>query len=171
MKQSNQIPLLLTIAAIVFSSCVSVHAQDSTVQPESRHILILNNKGETFKTTILGDEIRVVLVNKAISVMGQITSIDSTFFTVDTNVVHLHEIEKISTKKRRVQMFLGGVLIAGGIATYAVGRSEGTYTIDGGGGIALLGLIMTAVGVGTMLPGYHKIGKSKFLLISNQPID
>ena len=48
---------------------------------------------------------------------------------------------------------------------------EGTYTIDGGG-IALLGVAMTVAGVATMLPGYHKIGKSKWLmLISNKPID
>ena len=47
MKQSNQIPLLLTIAAIVFCSCVSIHAQDSTELPETRHIVILNKKYES----------------------------------------------------------------------------------------------------------------------------
>jgi small nuclear ribonucleoprotein (snRNP)-like protein len=95
--------LLLTIAAIILCSCVSIHAQDSTVQPESRHIVILNKKYgqyEPFKELNIGDEVRLILTNSK-RVKGHITSIDSTFFTVETNIVHLNEIVSISTKNKK----------------------------------------------------------------------
>jgi len=143
MKQSNQIPLLLTIAVIVFCSCVSVHAQDSTELPETRHIVILSkNYGqyEPFKEINIGDEVRLRLTNST-RVKGHITSIDSTFFTVDTNVVHLNEIVSISTKNKKTQIIVGGALLAGAIASFVIvgtgeemslGAAQGTYGLGAG---------------------------------------
>ena len=86
-------------------------------QPDSRHILMVNNKTyKPMKEIHIGDEVRLILTNST-KVKGHIISIDSTFFTVDNNFVRLSDIRKISTKKRGVQL-LGGVLIAGGIATF-----------------------------------------------------
>ncbi len=168
MKQSNQIPLLLTIAAIVFCSCVSVHEQDSTFQPNTRHILLVNKTHETKKVVNIGDKVRLKLLD-ATKVKGHITSIDSTSFTVDNLVIYLEAINKISTTKRGEQL-LGGALVAGGLVSFALAFSnERTYEA-----IALYGIMgigLTSVGVIMMIPGYHRICKSKFLLISNKPID
>ncbi len=161
--------LLMTIAAIIFSSCVSIHAQDSTVQPESRHILILNKTYETIKEANIGDELRIKLID-ATKVKGHITSIDSTSFTIDNNVVHLNEIVKILTKKRSTQFVLGGALIAGGIVTFGIGAGV-AESLDAKGGFFFLGLGLTSAGAILMLPGYKKIGKSRFILISNKPND
>jgi len=161
--------LLLTIATIVFSSCVSVHAQDSTAPSNTRHILILNKKYETFKEINIGDEVRLILTNST-RVKGHITSIDSTFFTVDKIVVHLDEIASISTKNKKAQIIVGGALLAGAIASLVIIRTSENISLDEAGGVFLLGLGLTVAAVGTMLPNYHNIGKSKwFIVILNKP--
>jgi hypothetical protein len=169
--------LLLTIAAIVFCSCDSIHAQDSTELPETRHIVILNKKYEPFKEINIGDFVRVVLTN-SMRIRGHITSIDSTFFRVENFVVHLNEIEKISTKNisKKSKKLLGVALISVGIVGSLVTLS--IYAVLDPGGLGsdpptgpyLVYAGLTAVGVRLLLPpGYYKIGKSKFLLISNNP--
>ena len=163
--------LLLTIAVIVFCSCVSIHAQDNTAIPGSRHILLVNKTHETKKVVNTGDKVRLILKTSK-KVKGHIKSIDSTFLTVDNNVVHLNEIEKISTKKIWQQL-LGVPFVAfGGLWTIAGLANIGDIADDEFVGAALLlGIPITAVGVGIMSPGYHRIGKSRFLLISSKPND
>lgn len=121
----------------------------------------------------IGDEVRLILTNST-KVKGYIISIDSTFFTVDNNFVRLSDIRKISTKKRGVQL-LGGVLIAGGIASFAswdpcISLYGNASSCDNG--LFFLGLGLTGAGVAVVGPGYHKIGKSKrLMLISGKPND
>ena len=98
MSKIKTMHLLLTIATIVFCSCVSVKGQDSTAQPISRHILMVNKTHETLKEINIGDPIRLKLTNST-KVKGHVISIDSTFFTVDNIVVYIEQIKKISTKK------------------------------------------------------------------------
>ena len=158
--------LLMALAAIGICSCVSVHAQDKAVKPESRHILLVNKTHDTKKVVNVGDQIRLKLT-KSKKVKGHITSIDSTFFTVDNNVVYLNEIEKISTKKIWQQV-LGIPLVGfGGFISYAY--SSDKYIGGPSAGAVLFGLGLTSIGVGIMLPNYHEIGKSRFILISNKP--
>jgi len=172
MKQSNQIPLLLTIAAIVFCSCDSIHAQDSTAPSNTRHILILNNKYDPFKEINIGDEVRLILKNST-RVKGHITSIDSTFFAVETNVVHLDEIVSISTKNKKTQIIVGGALLAGAIASFVIVGTGEEMSIGAAQGTYGLGLGLTVAAVATMLPNYHDINKSKrwLMVISNKPSD
>ncbi len=160
--------LLLTIAAIVFFSCVSIHAQDSTELPESRHILIVNKTHETLKEVNIGDKVRLKLLD-ASKVKGHITSIDSTSFTVDNLVIYLDAINKISTTKRGEQL-LGGALAAGGLVSFALAFSN-ERTFEAIALYGIMGIGLTSVGVVMMIPGYHNIGKSKFLLISSKPND
>ncbi len=143
----------------------------------TRHILILNNKYDPFKEINIGDFVRVILTNST-EIMGHIKSIDSTFFRVENFVVHLNEIEKISTKiiskKSNLQKILGEALIGVGIVTtvFTYALFEQTWGLDLPAEPYLVSVGLVAVGVGLLLPplpGYYKIGKSKFLLISNKP--
>ena len=171
MNHNVRLILILTVLVLVSNQYVSL-AQDSTVRPETRHIVILNKKYEPFKEINIGDEVRLILTNST-RVKGHITSIDSTFFTVDANVVHLNEIEQISTKKTWQQV-LGIPLVAlGGLYTIAGLANIGDIADDNLVGAALLlGIPITAIGVGIMSPGYHRIGKNKrFIVISRKQID
>ena len=152
---------LLTIATIVFCSCVSVYAQDKPVKPGSRHIVILNKKYEPIKEINIGDFVRLKLKNE-MKVKGHVISIDSMSFTVDYVVIYLEAINKISTKKTW-QPFLGVPFAAFGVLATMVGFA---YENE----IVLYGLGMTGIGFGLILPGYYKIGTSNwFVMISNKP--
>ena len=172
MSRNRSIYLLLSLGAtIVFCSCASIHAQDKTAPSGTKHIVIVNKKYEPFKEINIGDEVRLILTN-SMRVKGNITSIDSTFFTVDSSIVLLNEVESISTKKEWVQFVVGTVLLAGGIASFAsydpciFGPCDNNEDI-----LVFLGLGLTGAAIAVASPGYHKMGKSKWLMvISNNQI-
>jgi hypothetical protein len=64
MKSSFKI-LISTLLILLSNQYVSL-AQDSTVQPENRQILILNKKYEPFKEINIGDFVRVILTNSTV---------------------------------------------------------------------------------------------------------
>jgi len=118
-----------------------VHAQDKLAQPISRHILMVNKTHETIKEVNIGDAIKLKLID-ATKVKGHITSIDSTFLTVDSTVVHINEITNISMKKEKSKKLrTGGVLIACGIAGIIAVASD-PYS-DAAEPIAILSLGLT----------------------------
>ena len=167
MKSSFKI-LISTLLILVSNPYVSFAQQSKPTN--TRHIVIFNKKYEPFKEINIGDEVRMILTNST-RVYGHIKSIDSTFFTVDSTVVHLNDISKISTKKTWVQFVGGTVLLAGGIASFASydpciwGPCDNNEDI-----LFFLGLGLTAAAIAVASPGYYKIGKSKWLaVISNSP--
>jgi len=139
-----------------------VNAQDNTVQPENRQILILNKTHKIIEELNIGDGTSLKLLD-ATKVKGHITSIDSTSFTVNTTVVQLNEIERIS-KKKVWQKYVGLPLISIGALFTAAGFSWDPS--DPLVGEVLFGVGLMGVGVALMLPGYQKIGK-RFIVISN----
>lgn len=130
----------------------------------TRHILILNKTHETIEELNIGDGTSLKLLD-ATKVKGHITSIDSTSFTVNTTVVQLNEIERIS-KKKVWQKYVGlPILTIGALITASAFAWDPSDPIVGG---VLIGVGLTAAGIGLMLPGYQKIGK-RFIVISNKP--
>lgn len=159
--------LILTVVLVVSGAAF---AQDKTLDPANRYMVILDKKYEPLKEIHVGDKVRIKLINST-RVKGQITSIDSTFFKIDSRMVHLHEVRKISTKKEWVK-FLGVPFVAyGGLLVIIGSDNIVSSSVDDPGGEAaiLLGIPITAAGVGLMGPGYHKIGKFKRLIIMSNP--
>jgi len=93
--------------------------------------------------------------------------------------VHLNKIQKISTKKIWVQGVVGGVLLAGAVASFASYVDNFSYCPSGcysgidendGGGAFFLGLGLTGAAIAVASAGYKKIGTSNwFVTISNKP--
>ncbi len=107
-------------------------------------------------------------------------SIDSASFIVSNQHVRFDEIMKISTKKGWVQA-LGGAFIFGGLIMSAavVGEQVGNSIANSFfGGVdheessieyTLPAYALYGVGVAMVLPGYHKIGKFRLMVISSNP--
>jgi hypothetical protein len=71
------------------------------------YLTIVNSFNKTVKQVHVGDQIRIRQFNSKLY-KGQVTSINEFNVSLDTNLVFLKDIEKISTKKGWVQ-HLGGV--------------------------------------------------------------
>jgi CDP-diglyceride synthetase len=86
---------------------------------------------------------------------------------IDTSLVSLTEIEKISTKKSWSQG-VGGILLAAGVglAIADLSTSSEESIPDIRGAMSILGLILIIPGAIMVPPYYHQLGKSEWLVVS-----
>ncbi len=138
-------------------------------QDVNYYLTIVSSENKTVKEIHKGDQVRIIQFDSRLF-KGQVTSIGEFDITIDTTLVSLKNIEKISTKKSWSRG-VGGFFLAAGIgfmvAELATSTPESSIG-PGDGAMAIIGLPLLIAGAAMVPPNYQQLGKSKWLVVMSK---
>ena len=120
--------------------------------------LIVNKNNQTTEKIAPGDIVLFKLKNDSL-IEAEISEISKSNFLYKNGSVEFSEIRKLRKRKKRTgQIVAGSALLVGGITVFAL-LSTGDTDFDDIPTYGAGGLVLTAAGVGLLIPNWYKIGK------------